>query len=72
MVKTLTIKDSTYRSLVALKGKDESFSDLLDRLAERRGVELLRRLRGTMDLDPGEREAMLADIRVKRKERRFA
>lgn len=32
--KTISIKESTYRRLTALKGTDESFSDVIDRLVE--------------------------------------
>ena len=35
MVKTLTIKDTVYERLVNIKGKEESFSDLFERLAEK-------------------------------------
>ena len=34
MVKTLTIKDTVYERLVNIKGKEESFSDLLKRLEQ--------------------------------------
>ena len=37
MVKTLTIRDDVYERLAAIKGKDESFSELFERLAKRRG-----------------------------------
>ena len=70
VVKTLTIKESTYDRLAALKAKDESFSDLLDRLSSRRGLEALRRMRGTLVLP--DKEEILAELRRKRSERRFA
>ncbi|HEU17248.1 MAG TPA: antitoxin [Methanolinea sp.] len=31
-MKTITIRDETYHSLVTLKEKDDSFSDVIDRL----------------------------------------
>lgn len=34
MVKTITIKDNVYKKLIAHKWKDESFSDLFERLIE--------------------------------------
>jgi predicted CopG family antitoxin len=34
MTKTLTIRDEVYRKLVSVKGKDESFSELFNRLVE--------------------------------------
>jgi predicted CopG family antitoxin len=70
MVKTITIKDTTYRNLAALKGRDESFSELLDRLAARQGLAVLERLRGSISAE--DKEGMLADIAAKRGERRFA
>jgi predicted CopG family antitoxin len=40
MVKTLTIKNKVYEELVTIKGREESFSDLFERLAkkEKRGI----------------------------------
>jgi predicted CopG family antitoxin len=40
MVKTLTIKDKVYDELKVIKGKDESFSDLFERMAakESKGI----------------------------------
>ena len=40
MVKTLTIKDKIYEELVTIKGREESFSDLFERLAkkEKKGI----------------------------------
>ena len=40
MVKTLTIKDKVYEELTTIKGKEESFSDLFERLAkkEKKGI----------------------------------
>jgi len=35
VVKTLTIKDTVYEELVNIKGKEESFSDLFERLAKK-------------------------------------
>ncbi|MBS3816910.1 MAG: antitoxin VapB family protein [Candidatus Thermoplasmatota archaeon] len=32
--KTISIKDSTYEKLLALKGEDESFSDLIEELTK--------------------------------------
>ena len=37
MVKTITIRDEVYRKLLAIKG-EESFSDLIERLIEERGL----------------------------------
>ena len=40
MVKTLTIKDRVYEELTTIKGREESFSDLFERLAkkEKKGI----------------------------------
>ena len=35
-MKTLTIRDETYQKLVRLKGENESFSDVIDRIIEGR------------------------------------
>ena len=34
MVKTITIRDEVYGKLLIIKGKEESFSELFDRLVE--------------------------------------
>jgi len=72
MVKTLTIRDDVYKRLAALKGKDESFSELFERLAEHRGsLELLRRIRGSIEFESAaEKEAFLRQATVKREEKR--
>jgi len=72
MVKTLTIRDDVYKRLAALKGKDESFSELFERLAEHRGsLELLRRIRGSIKVASAtEKEAFLRQATVKREEKR--
>ncbi len=74
MVKTITIKDDVYKKLSARKGKDESFSDLFERLMEKdvqSSVGALKKLRGSMEFDEGAKEKILADIALKRSERRL-
>ena len=74
MVKTITIKDNVYKKLIAQKGKDESFSDLFERLVEENlhgGVDALKKLRGSIEFDKNVKEKILADIASKRKERRI-
>lgn len=66
--KTLTIKESVYKKLVAIKRDDESFSDLLEKLS-RKNVALLRKARGSIDIK--EKEKMIKDIYTKRDERRY-
>ena len=68
-MKTLTIKDSTYEKLRAIKRKNESFSDLLDRLAsEITNIEVLKKLRGTVEIE--DKDKFLKEIYEKRFERR--
>jgi predicted CopG family antitoxin len=73
MVKTLTIRDSVYRKLVARKAKDESFSELFERLLEGSGgnaVEMLAKIRGSVEFKGDSKAAMLSEINAKRSERR--
>lgn len=73
LVKTITIRDEVYRKLLAAKRTDESFSELLDRLATKNSTaEILKRIRGTVDFEEGEKEEILSEIRSKRAERRYA
>jgi predicted CopG family antitoxin len=69
MVKTITIRDEVYRKLKTLKRKDESFSELFDRLAESQDSRAtLTKLRATVDFE--NKEQMLAELSSKRAERR--
>jgi len=72
MVKTISIRDDVYRRLAALKRKEESFSELFERLVENRGsLELLQRLRGSVNFQSGaERKAFVEGSIGKRDERR--
>ncbi|MDN5366701.1 MAG: putative antitoxin [Candidatus Diapherotrites archaeon] len=38
-VKTITIKDDVYKKLLAIKRKDESFSDVLERLTRKVSID---------------------------------
>jgi len=70
MVKTITIRDAVYKKLLSAKRKDESFSELFERLTEgRNSVEVLKWLRGTVEFR--DKEKLLAEINVKRAERRI-
>jgi predicted CopG family antitoxin len=72
MVKTITIRDEIYRKLMSVKRKDESFSELFDRLTEcQDSRQVLAKLRGSIDFEPGEKEQILSDIAEKRAERRI-
>jgi len=66
--KTLTIKESVYKKLLAIKRDDESFSDLLEKLCKK-DMALLRKLRGSVEFM--EKEKMISDIYKKRSERRY-
>ena len=69
MTKTLTIRDEVYNKLISIKRKDESFSELFQRLAEGSGsLESLKRLRGTVEFR--DKKRMLAEIEARRSERR--
>ncbi|MFI5424151.1 MAG: antitoxin VapB family protein [Nitrososphaeraceae archaeon] len=74
MVKTITIKDDVYKKLIAQKGKDESFSDLFERLVEENlhgGIDALKKLRGSLEFDKNVKEKIIEDIASKRSERRI-
>ena len=71
MVKTITIRDDVYEKLRVLKG-DESLSDLIERMiggGRGKGIDVLKKIRETIDLSSEEKEAVLKDIYVKRTER---
>lgn len=75
MVKTITIKDDVYKKLIAQKRKEESFSDLFERLAKNNlqsGIDALKKLRESrIDFDKNVKKNILADIASKRSERRI-
>ena len=69
MVKTITIREEVYRKLLAVKKKDESFSELFDRLAENKDpLETLSKLRATVEFR--KKKEMLSEIYSSRAERR--
>lgn len=69
MVKTITIREEVYRKLLTVKKKDESFSELFDRLAENKDpLETLSKLRATVEFR--KKEEMLSEIYSLRAERR--
>jgi predicted CopG family antitoxin len=53
MVKTITIKEEIFNRLSLQKGKDESFSDLFERLMDNQvsGILALKELRGSIEFD---------------------
>ena len=65
MVKTITIRDEVYKKLLIVKKKDESFSELFERLVEeRKSIETLSRLRATVEFT--DKEKMLSEISARR------
>jgi predicted CopG family antitoxin len=73
MVKTLTIRDNVYNKLLARKAKDESFSELFERLLEGSAtdaVDVLAGLRGSVEFKGHSKSAMLSEIAEKRSEQR--
>jgi len=66
--KTLTIKESVYKKLLLMKKKDESFSDLFDRLSNS-NINALKKMRGCNTYD--DKEKILSEMYEKRKEKRY-
>jgi predicted CopG family antitoxin len=68
LTKTLTIRHEVYDKLTAVKGKEESFSELLDRLVDGAGLlESLKKLRGSVEFV--DKKKMLREIEASRAER---
>lgn len=69
MVKTITIREEVYRKLLTVKKKDESFSELFDRLVESKDpLETLSKLRASVEFR--KKKEMLSEIYSSRAERR--
>jgi predicted CopG family antitoxin len=69
MVKTITIRDEVYRRLLTAKSKDESFSELFERLlAGTSSVEILSSLRGRAEFK--DKSKMISELNASRAERR--
>ena len=69
MVKTITIRTEVYENLAKVKKKDESFSELLERLLSAANpLDVLTKLKGSMTFE--NKRKMLSDIYSKRSERR--
>ena len=58
MFKTIMIKEGIFTRLSSQKGKEESFSDLFERLMDNQfsGIEILRKLRGSVDIQINRKE----------------
>ena len=66
--KTLTIKESVYKKLLIMKRKDESFSDMFERLSDS-NLEVLKKMRGCNTYE--DKNDMLKEFYDKRKEKRY-
>jgi predicted CopG family antitoxin len=66
--KTLTIKESVYNKLLLMKKKDESFSELFERLSNS-NIEVLKKMRGCNTYE--NKKEILREIYEKRKEKRY-
>lgn len=70
MVKTLTIRDEVYKKLLAVKAKDESFSELLEKLTEgTKSIEVLGSIRARVEFR--DKERLLSELSAERAERRI-
>jgi predicted CopG family antitoxin len=68
--KTITIKEDIYKMLLSIKGTNESFSNFFERLVKSRSnVDKLKELRGSVEFR--NKEALLTELKEKRKEIRF-
>ena len=66
--KTITIKESIYKKLLLMKKKDESFSDLFERLSDS-NMTILQKMRASQHYE--DKDEMLQEINTKRKEKRY-
>lgn len=69
MVKTITIRNEVYNKLITVKRKNESFSELFDRLTENSDqTEILKRIRASVEFT--KKDEMLNEIYSSRAEKR--
>jgi predicted CopG family antitoxin len=69
MVKTITIRNEVYKKLVTVKKKNESFSELFERLTENSDqTEILKRIRARVEFT--KKDEMLNEIYSSRAEKR--
>ena len=66
--KTLTIKESVYKKLLLMKKKDESFSELFERISKS-NLEILKKMRGCNTYE--NKDELIKDLYNKRKEKRY-
>lgn len=72
LTKTITIRDEVYKKLIEIKGDDESFSQLFERLVGKQSPkEILASLRGKIELTKSEKRNFLSELDKRREERRL-
>jgi predicted CopG family antitoxin len=70
LVKTITIREEVYKKLLEAKQKEESFSELFERLLEGTNpIETLKKLRGCVEFK--DKDKILSEIYASRAERRI-
>jgi predicted CopG family antitoxin len=68
--KTITIKEDVYKMLLSVKRKNESFSNLFERLVKSKSnLEVLKELRAGFRFE--NKDALLKETYEKRQERRY-
>lgn len=68
--KTITIKEDIYKMLLGVKRKNESFSNLFERLVKSKsGLDILKELRAGFEFE--NKDALLKELYENRKERRY-
>lgn len=70
MSKTITIRNEVYEELKKIMRKDESFSELLERLSrEKRPIDALSKMRGSVEFR--KKKTMLEEMEDRRSEKRL-
>lgn len=70
MSKTITIRNEVYEELKKIMRKDESFSELLERLSrEERPIDALSKMRGSVEFR--KKKTMLEEMEDRRSEKRL-
>ncbi|MCZ7382748.1 MAG: antitoxin VapB family protein [Candidatus Methanoperedens sp.] len=68
--KTITIREDIYKMLLSIKGTNESFSDLFERLVKsRKNIDKLKELRGSGEFM--NKDVLLKELSEQRKEIRY-
>lgn len=68
--KTITIREDVYKMLLTVKGTNESFSRLFERLVKSKSnIDKLKGLRGTVEFK--NKDLLLKELSERREERRY-